>query len=432
MTRRFSIIGLALSLLVAFAVGGCGRKEEVKLTFMVGGASNEIDYWEKVIEKFQAEHPDTKVELLRQPTDTNLRKQGLVIPLKAKNAEPDVFLMDVVWVGQFAASDWLEPLDGFLPDKEFKLEPFFARIINLADKHRGKLIALPVYVDGGILYYRKDLLKANGYEHPPETWPELVEYALKIQEAERKRNKAFWGFVWQGAQYEGLVCNFLEYAVSNGGGIQDAEGSPVLHRPKNVEAVEFMHDLIQKHKISPPNTYTEMKEEEVRTSFQAGNALFERNWPYAWSLHQKEDSPVRGKVGIAPLPHFPDYEGASTLGGWHIGISKYSDSKEVAWELVKFITSYQEQKDLVLNLGWNPGRRDIYQDKEVVSKLPHLADLRAVFDNAIPRPGYPYYGEISEVMQRYINGVLAGRMSAEEALKKAQKEVEVIVKRYEG
>ncbi|AJC71974.1 transcriptional antiterminator [Thermococcus guaymasensis DSM 11113] len=408
-------------------------KLEGKIVFAVGGAPNEIDYWKKVIAKFEEAHPGVTVELKRQATDTDQRRLDLVNALRAKSSDPDVFLMDVAWLGQFIASGWLEPLDSYVERDNYDLNVFFQSVINLADRQNGKLWALPVYVDAGLLYYRTDLLQKYGYDKPPETWDQLVEMAQKIQAGERQSNSNFWGFVWQGKQYEGLVCDFVEYVYSNGGELGHFENGkwvPTLNKPENVEALQFMVDLIHKYKVSPPNTYTEMTEEPVRLTFQQGNAAFERNWPYAWGLHNANDSPVKGKVGIAPLPHFQGHKSAATLGGWHIGISKYSDNKELAWAFVKFVESYEQQKNFAINLGWNPGRTDVYDDQDVLKAAPHLKDLRSVFENAVPRPIVPYYPQLSQIIQKYVNAALAGSMSPQEALDKAQQEAEELVKQY--
>ena len=118
--------------------------------------------------------------------------------------------------------------------------------------------------------------------------------AMKVQKHMRDENPDFFGFVWQGAQYEGLVVNFLEFAGASGG-IRLGHGSEGVQvaLDANIEALRFMRDLIWEYGISPPSTYTEMQEEEVRTFFQSGNAMYERNWPYAWTLHQSDDSPVK-------------------------------------------------------------------------------------------------------------------------------------------
>ncbi len=408
---------------------GCGRQEENVITFAVGGAPSELDFWEALAAEFETK-TGTKVDLLRQPTDTDLRRQGLVTSLKSKKSDPDAFLMDVAWLAQFAASDWLEPLDEQLGASGLDTDAFFEKVVRLSDRHEGRLVALPVYVDGGLLYFRKDLLERYGFKEPPETWPDLVETCLKVQAEMRKTNPGFFGFVWQGAQYEGLICNWLEIAGSNGGGFTMQGEAFVLNTAENRQATQFMHDLIHTYAISPPNTYTEMKEEEVRMFFQQGNALFERNWPYAWSLHQADDSEIKGKVGIAGLPHFPGNEGVSTLGGWHIGISKHSDAKETTFAFLEFVLSYETQKRLALTLGWNPGRRDVYTDEDVLEKLPHFRSLRNVFENLHPRPILPYYTLISDVLQRRLNAALSTKISVEEALATSEQEIQKIVQRY--
>jgi multiple sugar transport system substrate-binding protein len=339
--------------------------------------------------------------------------------------------MDIVWIAQFAASGWLEPLAPYAQEDAMDLGVFFPNVLDLADRYEGSLVALPVYVDGGLLYYREDLLGKAGGRRPPQLWSELVEQSMSIQEQARDADPGFYAFVWQGAQYEGLVCNFLEFCASNGGGILIEDGRVVLDTPENRAAARFMVDLIHTFKVSPPSTFTQMREEDVRIFFQQGDAAFERNWPYAWPLHQNEGSPVRGRTGIAPLPHFPNGKTVSTLGGWHVGVSKYSDEKALGWELVKFLVSYETQKKLALELGWNPGRRDLYDDREVLRRLPHFAELGEIFEHALPRPTVPYYAQLSEVIQRHVSAMLAGATAPEAALAAAEREAQRVIDRYE-
>jgi multiple sugar transport system substrate-binding protein len=411
-------------------VGFAGTKAEARtVTFAVGGAPAEIAFWEEVIRDFTAT-TGIAVDLLRQPTDTGIRRQSLVVALQARQSDPDVFLMDVAWLAQFAASGWLVPLDRYLNRGECgRRDNFFEQILDLADTYKGKLVALPVYNDAGLLYYRADLFEKYGIPGPPETWDDLLRYARKVQTDMRRENPAFYGFVWQGAQYEGLITTFLEFAGADGGFVS-RDGRIVVDTPENRRAAAFMRDLIHRHGISPPDTYTSMKEEEVRAYFQEGNALFERNWPYAYALHQGEDSGVRGKIGIAPVPAEGSGESVSTLGGWHVGLSAFSDAAPQAWALVCHITSYSVQKRLALRLAWNPGRKDVYADPDVLAKMPHFRQLRSVFENARPRPLLPYYTQISEILQRRLSAVLAGRSSPEEALAAAQGEIDALLLRY--
>jgi multiple sugar transport system substrate-binding protein len=152
----------------------CNGGSEKKVTFAVGGAPNELVYWEKVITEFERQS-NIQVEMLRKPSNTDHQRQSLIISLKAEMSDPDVFLMDVAWVGLFAAARWLEPLG-----EDFDHSPFFQTVLQSVDIMDGKLIALPVYMDGGVLYYRKDLLKRAGLDGPPRTWGDLLSSAKKI------------------------------------------------------------------------------------------------------------------------------------------------------------------------------------------------------------------------------------------------------------
>ncbi len=403
------------------AMAGCSREPE--LTFMTGGAPHEFAFFEDVCGEFTRE-TGIEITLIRSATQTEQRKQQIMVGLRGGEADPDVFLMDIAWIGQLASSNWLEPLDTHGVDAA----PFFSNVIELADRHEGHLIGLPFFLDAGLLYYRTDLLEKYGYEGPPQIWSELVVMAETVQAGERQRDPDFFGFVWQGAQYEGLVCNALEFFASAGGGFVDAGGRPAVDSPANQRALRFMRDLIHEHAVSPPNTYTEMREEEVRLLFQNGSALFERNWPYAQGRHAAPDSPVSGRFAVASLPHFEGHTSAATLGGYHVGVSRFSDCKDDAVRFAAYLTSYSVQKKLALTIAHNPGRTDVYRDPEV--RETPTGRLAPIFHHAIPRPTLPYYPQFSLVLQKQINAALAGRTTPTEALSSAQQELERIVADY--
>lgn len=407
-------------LALALSPGGCGRRDE--LTLMVGGTPNEMAWWESMAREFTAE-TGRPVQWLRSTTQTEQRQQALTTALRGRRPDPDVLLVDVAWIAQFAASGWLEPLEAHGLDAA----PFLPAVVRAVDEQGGHLVGLPLYVDGGLLYYRTDLLREHGFEGPPRTWSELAEISRAVAGTSRGEP---WGFAWPGAQYEGLVCFALEVFASAGGGFLDDTGRPALDREANRRALETMASFVRDG-ISPPNTYTEMHEEEVRLLFQEGHAVFERNWPYAWALHHAADSPVRNRFGVAPLPGFTPGSGVSCLGGWHVAISAFSDCKSDASKLVAYLTSRKAQKRMALELGWNPGRAEVYDDAEVLREYPVLPELREIFARAVARPAVPYYAEISAALQGPLNAAIAGRVAPAEALRSAQAAVEAIVARQE-
>ena len=324
--------------------------------------------------------------------------------------------MDVIWVPEFARAGWLRDISRLLPVKE--RDEFFPGPMD-AVTYKGKVYAIPWYIDAGLLYYRKDLLKKYGFS-PPKTWHDLIKIAQQITEKE----KDLYGFIWQGKQYEGLVCNVLEYFWSNGGDVIK-DGTPLINSRENIEALYFMKDLIVKYKVTPPLVTTAI-EEPTRHIFGNGRALFMRNWPYAWNIFERKGSAIKGKVGVSTLPSFPDKDSASTLGGWQLGVNKYSKNPEAAEKLIRFLTSPESQKFLALTIGYKPTRKQLYKDKELIERQPFITGLYDVFMKARPRPVTPYYMMITQVMQPEFSAALI--KTPEEALNSAHKQIEHIMK----
>ena len=177
--------------------------------------------------------------------------------------------------------------------------------------------------------YRSDMLQAARLS-PPRTFADLIHVARTLDAP-----PVVWGFVWQGKQYEGLVCNYLEVLSGCGGYWVDPSTLDVgLDQPQALEALAFMVSCLRRPAVSPPGVTT-YEEEESRRLFQDGRAVFLRSWPYTWRLAQMTGSPLRGRVGVLPMVHAPGGSSAGTLGGWGLGISAYSRHPRLALAFVR-------------------------------------------------------------------------------------------------
>src|SRR5207244_25238 len=128
-------------------------------------------------------------------------------------------------------------------------------------------------------------------------------------------------------------------------------------------------------------------EESARGTFQTGKAVFMRNWPYAWSLTQTADSPVKGLVGTVALPRGgADGKTTGTLGGWQLAVSRYSRQQGAAISLIKYLTGREEQKRRAIIYSYNPTIASLYKDPEVLAANPFFGTLLATFSNAVARP----------------------------------------------
>ncbi len=413
-----------LCLCLPLILSNCSRKSEspekeetITIVFKHGKIGGNPKYFEDLLKQFEAEHHGIKVKDEPLPSSTDEQHQFYVINLEGNSSDFDVLSMDVIWVQEFARSGWIRDLGHIVPSEQ--REAFFPGPME-AVTYNGRAYAVPWYIDAGLLYYRKDLLQKYGFD-PPGTWEELVSTARSITSKEQD----LYGFVWQGKQYEGLVCNVLEYFWSNGGEVLH-EGKPVISSNENILALQFMKDLILKYNVSP-ELVTGATEEQTRHIFGNGKALFMRNWPYAWNIFQEEGSLVRDRVGITTLPAFAGRESASTLGGWQLGINRFSRHQEAAEKLIQFFCSPEIQKSMALSVGFKPTRKSLYQDKALLQEQPFLSSLYQVFLKAKPRPLTPYYLMLTQVMQPEFSAALTGIKTPEEALQSAREQMEHIL-----
>jgi trehalose/maltose transport system substrate-binding protein len=366
-----------------------------------------------------AKQTGNKVRLISAPPDGNERLAFYQTLLAAGSSDIDILQVDVVWPGILAPH--LIDLSPFIPKEELA-DHFDALITN--NTVAGKLIAAPFFVDAGLLYYRKDLLDKYA-KSVPKTWAELTETAKAITEAERNSgNKDMQGYVWQGRAYEGLTCNGIEWIASFGGGtIVDESGRITINNAQAVRAIDMARGWIGT--ISPEGVLN-YAEEDARGVFQSGNAVFMRNWPYAWSLANTGDSPVKGKVAIAVLPQ-GDGSGArhtSALGGQQLAVSKYSAHPKEAADLVRYLTSADEQKRRAVKGSFNPTRKSLYGDADLLKANPFLKDFAAVVASTVARPSTVTgnkYNQVSSEFVRAVHNSLAGQGTAADNLARLEK-----------
>lgn len=357
--------------------------------------------WDQAIADFEKENPGVKIVREIGPQSSTQIHDLITQKLKNRDTEMDLFVMDVIWPGEFASAGWALPLDRYFTRAE--QEKFLEAPIE-ANRYRGEIFGVPIFIDAGLLYYRKDLLEKYGVS-PPRTWPEMVQHAKTI--LAREQDPHLVGFSGQFKQYEGLVCNMMEYILSNGGALWDEKRlKSAISAPPAVEAVRFVRDQII-GQISHRGVLA-YEEPESMTLFTEGKAIFHRNWPYTWNIaNDPQRSTIAGKVGMMPLPSFPAGKGAATLGGWQLAISRFSKKQDLAWRFVSFMTSEAIQKRITMATGRAPTRSALYQDPQVVGKFPQLKSLLETFKQAVPRPTTPVYVPLSNIMQRFFSSALA-------------------------
>ncbi|HEY9011726.1 MAG TPA: ABC transporter substrate-binding protein [Devosia sp.] len=398
--------------LLASATLGVMAAQAADLAMVSGDTGNGLAFLRGQLDKFEAD-TGNKVTIVPMPSSTTDQFGQYKLWLAAGNADIDVYQTDVIWAPQLA--------DQFLDLTEAAKDvagQHFPSIIE-SQTVNGKLVAMPAFTDAPALYYRKDLLEKYGKE-VPKTWAELAATAKEIQDAERAAgNPDMQGFVFQGNAYEGLTCDALEWVKSYGGGqIVEADGSISINNPQAVAALEAAKSWIGS--IAPEGVLS-YQEEESRGVWQLGNAVFMRNWPYAYSLGNGDDSAVKGKFDVAPLPmgDGPDARSAATLGGWNVAVSKYSKNPDEAIKLALYLSSAEVQKERAINQSNLPTIESLYDDADVAAAQPIIPNWKEIFQNAVPRPSAPTkvkYNEVSSLFWSAVHDTLSGNGTAAENL----------------
>ena len=414
MGTRVVIVLAVAALCTGATLGAAARAADLAIACSALGKERElcqqgIDEWSK--------RTGNTVHIVSAPNSATERLALYQQLLAARAGDIDVFQIDVVWPG-ILARDLVDLTEAAASSAADHL-PTMMKSATVD----GRLVAMPWFADAGLLYYRKDLLEAAG-RPVPRTWAELGDTAKLVQARQREAGDAgFWGYVWQGRAYEGLTVNALEWIASSGGGtIIDDAGTVTIENPNAERALGIAAGFVGT--ISPRGVlnYTE---EETRGVFQSGHALFMRNWPYAWALGEDKDSAVKGRIGFAPLPAGePNEATRAVLGGQMLAVSSYSANKDLAIDLVMFLTGREEQKRRALSGSLNPTIPALYDDEEIRRDAPFIAQLRPIFEHAVARPAAVTKGSYNKVSARFfdtVHQVLSGGLEPEPALARLAK-----------
>ncbi|TVR20146.1 MAG: ABC transporter substrate-binding protein [Anaerolineaceae bacterium] len=387
----------------------CGTDEEVTISFFGDPVGSHPQAEADTIARFQELCPNITVERNPGAADVTDLLAFYLVGFEAQSSDLDVIRVDVIWPGQLA--EHLIDLSDIAPQAHVDAQLPALIENNTIDE---RLVALPLRIGFGMLYYRSDLLEKYGFEAPPATWEELEEMALVIQEGERAEgNSEFWGYVWQGNAYEGLTTNALEWHVSEtGDNFLTPDGEILINSEAAINAYERAASWVGT--ISPPGVVS-YAEEDARGVWHAGNAAFMRNWPYAYvTSAESEDIPA---FDVAPLPAGASGIGASTLGGWHVAVSRYSDHPEAAAAFVVYMTSVENQKFYAIDTSSPPAALELYDDEDIQTAMPFASPDIVEITTARPSNfARDQYNAVSTLYFSAIHDILTGREDADTAL----------------
>ncbi len=407
-----TILGLVLYVLVPMLTTAGYQKEPVKVYF----ADHISPAHQRVIDKFNRLHSG-KIEVVpvNLPFDkftTNERKELLARSLRSKSDRLDVFSIDLIWGPRFAK--WCEPLDRYFPQDQRKA---ILEVVLQSCVYDGALVSLPLYIDVGMLYYRRDFLQklpdAAAVEQRLKqsiTWDELEHLRPRLGFA----GKPY--YVFQANDYEGLVCNFFELIAQRDRGF--FERLPLdFNAPAARAALDQMVGLVRQSKMAPAEV-VDFDENLSYLYLLDHNAMFVRGWPNFLENFAKmySDTAKLATIGRAALPHIAGKSPTSVFGGWNVMISKYSGKKAEALQFVRYLQTREAQETFFEAGGYIPVSTEVYADTAFMSRHPDLSYYRQLLNNGFHRPSLVDYTRISDIISHYVRASIRGEMTPDAAV----------------
>jgi multiple sugar transport system substrate-binding protein len=421
---KWAVLVVAVMLIGAGCARDSGQSATGDLIWAIGAVDG--DPARHIAVMWNEQYPaGPKVRVVDLPESADDQRQLMAIEQNAGLSTIDILTLDVVFTGEFAAKGWLADL----ADVAGEIKSLSSTVPLESGTWNGTLWAAPFTTNVSFLYYRTDLVPEDFAENPPKTWEDLVTIAEEVMSTPGNPD-ALGGFVGQGAQYEGFVVNYLEYFWGAGGHLFNAEGTGVLFEPGPAKrAVQFMTEAQESGFYA--DGFDTMREGDALERFRAGEAVFMRNWTFAYDELQKIGSPVAGKVGMIPLPTFTGEGTTPALGGNNLGVSASSENVTTAKEFVKFASTNRDVQGYLASKSRAPTMRCMYLGTysgmcsgpggvtghpHPAGKDPVIALVGKVLPHARARPSTPEWSDISAEIQQELYPVYSAQGAPDDAV----------------
>lgn len=351
---------------------------------------DEYNVLNDVISSFEVKYPNIKVNILTLPNSTDDKYNIIKTALENHDINMDIFDSDVTWPAYFVENDLVLNFDDYYTTEKISTFLPFTLLANKFDNH---YYGIPYRTDAGLLFYRKDLLEKYNIA-VPKNYNDLVKSATHIMEKEPD----LFGYAGSWMKFEGLSCNFYEMLWGFGSDFSLDDNYIFKDRTNAISALSFMNDIKNKYKLTPEDIIY-FDSGSARKLFSDGKLIFLRDWPTGWATFQNPSaSSIVGKVGMSKLPSNTQ-NNYSTLGGWQIMVSKFSEHPAEAKLFAEYRCSEYAQRLAATRQSHLPSLSSLYKDEELLSALPILKDIYPIVSNAYPRPKTSKYQAISSIIQ---------------------------------
>ncbi|KRG83289.1 ABC transporter substrate-binding protein [Stenotrophomonas daejeonensis] len=401
------------TLLCLILLAACARPQQgTTLRFWAMGREAEVVG--ELVREFEAEHPGIRVEVQNIPWTAAHEK---LLTAYAADGLPDLCQLGNTWVPEFATLQALTPLQPWVDaSDEVAPQDYFPGIwnTNVIDE---QLVGIPWYVDTRLLFYRKDLLREAGYDHPPRDWAEWE----RMNAALKQR---------MGADRYPVLMPLNEFEPQLSLALQ--QDDPLLRdddtrgnfrSPGFRRALGFYANMYQQG-WAPKMSETQIS--NVWDEFFRGFTAFYLSGPWNIREFNKRQPPsLQGEWGTAPLPG-PDGPGAGIAGGTSLVVFRSSRHKEAAWQLIEFLSRPAMQQRLHAIIGDLPPRRSAWHSPQLADD-PLAAAFRDQLERVKPTPKVLEWERIAQEMRIVTEQVVRGGLAQDAAVTQLDDRVDAIL-----
>ncbi len=373
--------------------------------------------------EFEAAHKGVKVVVDPIPYAGIFDK--ISTEVKSGKIVHDVVTLDVLWLSAFENS--IEPLNDHITAE--MTSDFLPTMLD-GGMLNGKLMGMPMWINSKVLMYRKSLFeneqnKADfkakyGYDlKVPTTWDEYLDAAAFFTDADN----GFYGTAVYGSNTGDAVCSWLDHAAQAGASPLVLDGTQVLVDQKPyIDAANFMKKQFEEG-VVPPDSLSNASG-EVINYFNNGQLAMMLNWSH---FYPNARETLKGDVGVAPMIGGSAGVGATT-GPWYEAVLKDSANKDLAIEYLKFM--YDHNADYMEASLKIAGRTSVYDEYSKIEGNEHLRAVLETLDAKASgnRPNTPYWNEIEQILGDALHSVIAGEVTAEDAMASAKADIEQIIR----
>ncbi len=392
-------IALILCSVISFSAISCGKIEDnntssnadTTITIAARDGSH-CDVINAVKDTFEAEH-NCKIEAV--PLSADEIHDYAIEDSKNDVAKYDVIMIDDPLMPEYIEKDLLCNLTklGYSDDDDFVEK---SRLLGKDPYPLGATYALPFSGNVQLIFYNENNIDAAALTN----WNDI--YAA----CQKAKNDGKEGYAIRGQSGNPIVSDFLPILWAFGGDIFDSNNNVILDSKEAKAALSFYCDLY--------STGGNYEKDDLIDAISSGKASVALGWP-SWFITGDGT-----KANIAQIPGQKDSSAqvlaTGEIGNWLLGITSNSANKDLALELIKYLTSSDVQKK-ALSYGGIPTRVSIFRSSEVTSKYPYFEAIYSGTNNSRVRPRTTKWSRIEDVFGEELSKCIDGKQSVDDTIK---------------